>query len=278
MATMPTTSQVMDEARAALPTGRRWASAVWGGATVLLGTLSLVVLGASGMWRIFAPTPGHDQLMRPVVGVSAPAPWRQWHQWQPVAGAQTDAVQAVAVAGAANQGGPRRFRPAPPAPAIPFIPAPGNPLFDANAPQIARYARLYRIDPQLALLVYRSAVEQRIDPELAFRLVRLESEFVPSAVSAAGAIGLTQLMLGTARYFQPGITEDDLLDPRTNLRIGFAYLRELIGEFNGDLRLALLTYNRGPVAVYAAINSGLNPDNGYERILLRGYAGRGVID
>lgn len=143
---------------------------------------------------------------------------------------------------------------------------------------VTEYARRYRLGLGLSRMIYAIALEQRIDPDLAFRMVRLESNFVPDVVSYAGAVGLTQLMPGTARFFQPGITAEALLDPETNLRIGFRYLRVLVKEFRGDLKLALLTYNRGPVAVYAALDAGEDPANGYDRVVLRGYAGRGVID
>lgn len=140
------------------------------------------------------------------------------------------------------------------------------------------YARRYRITMELAGLIHDIALEEKIEPELAFRLVRLESRFDPNVVSHAGAIGLTQLMLGTARYFQPGVSAEALTDPATNLRIGFRYLRGLIREYRGDLKLALLVYNRGPTAVQNALALGEDPANGYDRLLMRGYTGRGVID
>lgn len=140
------------------------------------------------------------------------------------------------------------------------------------------YASRYRITMELATAIHDAALAEKIEPELAFRLVRLESRFNPNAVSSAGAIGLTQLMLGTARYYQPGITPEDLTDPSTNLHIGFRYLRSLIRDYRGDLRLALLAYNRGPTAVLNALAMGEDPGNGYGRILMRGYTGTGVID
>lgn len=140
------------------------------------------------------------------------------------------------------------------------------------------FARRYKLTTELAGHVYDAALEEKIEPELAFRLVRLESRFDPNVVSSAGAIGLTQLMLGTARYFQPGVSAEDLTDPATNLRIGFRYLRGLIREHDGNLKLALLVYNRGPTAVLNAIAMGEDPANGYDRILMRGYTGTGVID
>ncbi len=143
--------------------------------------------------------------------------------------------------------------------------------------RIYTYSTRYRIKPDLARRIYDAAIVAGIEPELGFRLVRVESVFKPQAQSPAGAVGLTQLMLGTARAFEPSVTREDLLDPDINLRIGFRYLRGLIREYK-DLKLALLVYNRGPGAVQNAISMGVNPTNGYESIVTRGYRGRGILD
>jgi soluble lytic murein transglycosylase-like protein len=140
------------------------------------------------------------------------------------------------------------------------------------------YSSTYRIGADLATSVYDIALAEGIEPELAFRLVRVESEFNERARSPVGAVGLTQLMLPTARYFQKGITRDELYDRDTNLRIGFRYLRTLVRENKGNVQLALLVYNRGPQAVQNSRDQGLDPSNGYERVVMKGYKGRGVVD
>ncbi|MBL0172930.1 MAG: transglycosylase SLT domain-containing protein [Gemmatimonadaceae bacterium] len=144
--------------------------------------------------------------------------------------------------------------------------------------RIYTYSTRYRIKPDLARRVYDAAVTAGIEPELGFRLVRVESVFDTKATSPVGAVGLTQLMLGTAREFEPNVTRELLLDPDVNLRIGFKYLRSLIREYKGNLKLALLVYNRGPAAVQNALSLGMDPTNGYESIVMRGYRGRGVLD
>lgn len=144
--------------------------------------------------------------------------------------------------------------------------------------RIYSYSTRYKISPDLAKDIFEAATKEGIEPELAFRLVRVESVFNPRAVSPVGALGLTQLMLPTARHFEPGVTREQLLTPAVNLRIGFRYLRGLIRESKGNLRLALLTYNRGPVAVQAALSMGLDPANGYELVVMKGYRGRGTLD
>lgn len=156
-------------------------------------------------------------------------------------------------------------------------------LADANQ-QIERWQRVfgfatsYDIAVDLATDIHDIAVAEGIEPELAFRLVRLESSFDERATSPVGAIGLAQVMLPTARYFQKDITRETLYERETNLRIGFRYLRALVEENNGDVRLALLTYNRGPTAVRLALRNGHDPSNGYDRILMRGYTGTGIIE
>ena len=60
--------------------------------------------------------------------------------------------------------------------------------------------------------------------------------------------------------------------------MGFRYLRALIREYKGDVKLALLVYNRGPVAVETARSMGMNPSNGYEHAVTKGYNGKGVVD
>ena len=144
--------------------------------------------------------------------------------------------------------------------------------------KIFNFSSKYRVGADLATSIYDISLAEGIEPELGFRLVRVESEFNERATSPVGAIGLTQLMLPTARYFQKGLTRETLYDRDTNLRIGFRYLRTLVREYKGDVQLALLVYNRGPAAVEKSREQGLDPSNGYERVVMKGYKGKGVID
>lgn len=145
------------------------------------------------------------------------------------------------------------------------------------------YASRYRISPDLAQQIIDVAVAEGIDPDLAFRLVRVESVFRSRARGPQGALGLTQLMPSTARFIDRRIrTEDQILDPQTNLRLGFRYLRRLILQFDGDLRLGLLAYNRGEGTVGRALRAGRDPENGYSHRVLgtRGsnpYRGSGLL-
>jgi len=94
------------------------------------------------------------------------------------------------------------------------------------------------------LEVAKAAARRHNVPEdLFLRLVQQESAWNPNAVSHAGAIGLAQLIPGTAAYL--GVNPRD---PEQNLDGGARYLREQYDTF-GTWRLALAAYNAGPGAV-----------------------------
>lgn len=126
----------------------------------------------------------------------------------------------------------------------------------------------YQIGADLATSIEEIALAENVDPALAFELVRVESDFNPRAVSPVGALGYTQLMPPTARLLVPGITREQLFQRETNLRLGFRFLRILVNHYNGDMRLALLAYNRGPDTVDRLLRAGIDPGNGYSRLVL----------
>ena len=128
--------------------------------------------------------------------------------------------------------------------------------------------------------VAAEAAEFGVDPYLLAGLVRQESTFDPEALSPAGARGLAQLMLGTARQtargldvaFAPGwITVPDL-----NLHLGAAHLAELLRRFGGRVEAALAAYNAGgrPAARWLERPEAADPDQFIELISYpqtRGY-------
>ena len=147
-----------------------------------------------------------------------------------------------------------------------------------RANRVIELSGRYGISAQLAGTIFDVALAERLDPELAFRMVRLESNFNPRAVSRVGAIGIAQVMPSTARIYDRSVTREKLFDPQTNLKIGFRYMRRLIDLYGGDVRLALLAYNLGEGRVDAARKAGKNPLDGYNRILIKAYKGNGVSD
>jgi soluble lytic murein transglycosylase-like protein len=128
----------------------------------------------------------------------------------------------------------------------------------------------YGIERDLAESIYDKASEAGIEPKLAFGLVKTESSFKQRAVSHVGARGFTQVMPRTAKWLRPGTRADDLYDRDINLGLGFRYLNQLIDKYSGDVKLALLAYNRGPGTVDKILKRGGDPDNGYARKVIDG--------
>ena len=87
------------------------------------------------------------------------------------------------------------------------------------------------------------AAKHGIPEDMFLRLVQQESGWNPGALSSKGAVGLAQLMPGTAERL--GV---DASDPHQNLDGGARYLRMMFDRF-GSWRLALAAYNAGPQAV-----------------------------
>lgn len=135
---------------------------------------------------------------------------------------------------------------------------------------IRDYAGRYGIGWQLSEAIYDAAVHAELDVSLAYRLVRVESSFKQGAIGPAGSIGFTQVQPTTARWLDPEVTREDLFDVETNLRLGFGYLRMLIDRY-GDVRIALLAYNRGPGTIRAVMQAGEDPANGYASRVLGGH-------
>jgi len=100
-----------------------------------------------------------------------------------------------------------------------------------------------------------AAKESRTPMALLYGVMRHESGFREDAVSPVGAVGLIQLMIPTARELAKRIVglkppgKADLMRAETNLRLGGAYLRELLSFYRGNLVLAVAAYNAGPYAV-----------------------------
>lgn len=95
------------------------------------------------------------------------------------------------------------------------------------------------------------AHEFRLDPAILRGLVRQESVFEAGAKSHAGAIGLTQLLPGTAKPLAESVLRVRyrrafLYDPGVNARLGAAYLRQILDRFGGNVYYALAAYNGGP--------------------------------
>ena len=129
-------------------------------------------------------------------------------------------------------------------------------------------------------LIRQLAARHNVELELILAVIRVESNFNPNAVSSAGAVGLMQLMPGTARDLRLKVPNyrnalkpvhdariDERFNPRKNLGAGVAYLKAQLKRYNGSYVRAAAAYYVGPSNV---------PKNG--RIPRRGdqYAGKAL--
>ena len=107
---------------------------------------------------------------------------------------------------------------------------------------------LGRVSPALQSCIIEAAELYRLPIPLVLALIRQESNFAHQAVSPKGAMGLMQLMPGTAASL--GVR--DPFDPRENILAGCRYFRQLLDYFQGNVPLALAGYNAGYHRVISA--------------------------
>lgn len=105
----------------------------------------------------------------------------------------------------------------------------------------ARIAHLVQRQ-NLAMVIEKYAQHYGVDQDLVWAVIRQESGFNSHAVSPKGAMGLMQLMPGTAAML--GVA--DAFDVEQNIAGGIKYLERCLSQFNQDVSLALAAYNAGP--------------------------------
>jgi hypothetical protein len=143
----------------------------------------------------------------------------------------------------------------------------------ASGPQRFESRQLLTGPANIDSIIDRISTRYQVDPRLVHAMVRVESNYDPSAVSSKGAMGLMQLIPATARRF--GVQHP--FDPRENIQGGVSYLRYLLHLFGGNLPLSLAAYNAGEQTV---IRSGGIPDipetEHYVRAITRLYNSKNV--
>ena len=99
-------------------------------------------------------------------------------------------------------------------------------------------------------IIELNAKEFGVDPMLVAAIIRTESHFREDAVSPKGALGLMQIMPETARWIAEQLnlgllTEEQIMAPEINIKLGTWYLASLLKEFNGRVDVAVAAYNGG---------------------------------
>lgn len=121
-------------------------------------------------------------------------------------------------------------------------------------PALARYLEQHPALKKYDAILKQAATDYSVEPALLKAVMAAESGFNPLAVSPKGAVGLMQIMPATAeRYGLQGdakkSVEQKLADPKTNIRLGARYLRDLHKMFPMQQHLVLASYNAGEGAV-----------------------------
>ncbi|AOM83372.1 lytic transglycosylase domain-containing protein [Salisediminibacterium beveridgei] len=116
-----------------------------------------------------------------------------------------------------------------------FEPSNAEPMTKSDSPAL-------KSDQPYTDIIEQAAFRHGVDPALIYSVIKHESGFQNQVTSHAGAEGLMQLMPGTAKWL--GVT--DSFDPVQNINGGTRYIKDMLNQHNGDVELALASYNAGP--------------------------------
>ena len=115
----------------------------------------------------------------------------------------------------------------------------------SSQPNEANVPRPCSAFPRFCELIKQEAERTGLDPALVDAVIKVESDYRPETIGAAGEIGLMQVLPSTARLLGFGGTDQELAEPATNIRLGVTYLAKAWNLAQGDLCRALMKYRAG---------------------------------
>ncbi len=128
----------------------------------------------------------------------------------------------------------------------------GNSIWEQNPELLQPWNIKWVFPTEFKPAVEKEAKKNGVDPDLMFSVIRQESSFRVDAVSPAGASGLMQVVVPTAKEIAKDLkiknnidNANSLFDPDLNIRIGAVYLNRLSKNFKGNVPLSLAAYNAG---------------------------------
>lgn len=128
----------------------------------------------------------------------------------------------------------------------------------------------------MAYLIVSESRKHSIDPYLVLAVIKTESSFNRNSVSNKGAVGLMQLLPGTARYIsdqKPDVNirkTEELFDPVTNIKLGIGYLSYLMNKYDNQ-KHAIIAYNLGPGNLRKKLQSGSGLPQVYYSKVMKNY-------
>lgn len=130
----------------------------------------------------------------------------------------------------------------------------------------------------VAEVIVAASRRHELPPELVLAVIEVESAYDPYAVSHVGAMGLMQLLPSTAaemaqRLDMPWQGSAMLFDPVANVRLGVAYLDQLVERY-ASVRVALAAYNWGPGRIDQRLRRGVPLPREYAQLVFDAYGAR----
>jgi hypothetical protein len=126
-----------------------------------------------------------------------------------------------------------------------------------------------RLNVDREKLAWSIIKDHEVMTHVALSLIKIESNGNTFATSNKKAYGLTQLLLPTARDYEPEITRSMLYDQETNVRIFFMHFERLLEHYEGNLTKVLHGWNRGEGTVDKLLARNIDPANGFSAAIYK---------